>query len=112
MTESHSAGFNISYWVVAALLTLLAFFVYKQSSAMTLAFLLLLVLFYLVSFVALIPLVGFIVQGLVMAYVVVPWVMNFTGLTQSWVLALAFWLVILYGALLSFVMLLIVVAKS
>lgn len=63
---------------------------------------LLLCLLYSVSILlSFIPLFGFLIHGLVMYFVISPWVFDYTGLHDTWLTATIFWIYIILGAFIT-----------
>jgi hypothetical protein len=109
-TETSIVGSSVSTLILDLIFLIIAFFVYGESIPKTLGFGLFLLLFYFASFLMLIPFVGFIIEGFVVAYWIVPFVFNLTGLTQTWLISLVFWLNIGLGGIVSIIFGIIVLA--
>jgi hypothetical protein len=90
-------------WALIALWTALGYFVYHGLAGM-LAVLALSILYSLATLLALIPFAGVVLQGLVMHFLITPWVFELTGIEATWLTALVFWVDIALGCFLTFTM--------
>jgi fructose-specific phosphotransferase system IIC component len=101
MSES-GYGLKIS-WLFTILWVALGYFVYGGLSG-ALAILVLSLLFDVVILVSLIPFVGVVIQGLIMNYLIAPWVFGVTSITATWLTTSMFWINIIIGFVLTIIM--------
>jgi hypothetical protein len=83
-------------WLLTILWAALGYFVYDGLQGVF-AILVLSILYDLAAFLALIPFVGVIIQGLVMYFLIAPWVFEFTKINATWLTTLIFWVDIIFG---------------
>ena len=108
MIEKKSSGISIGgTWLLIILWAALGYFVYNGLTGVF-AMIILGVLFGLVILLASIPFVGVVIQGLVMYFLIQPWVFDFTGITGTWLTSLIFWIDIIFGCIITLVMTLFV----
>jgi len=101
MSEKKSSEISIgSEWTLIILWAALGYFVYNGLKGVF-AMLILSILFALATFLALIPFVGVLLQGLVMHFIIAPWVFEFTGITATWLTSLIFWIDIIFGCIIT-----------
>ncbi len=107
---------NVSYGsslVLILLMTAIAFFVYGQSIPFTIAFFILGILTALWSFISLIPFgVGGFINALGLKYWILPWIFSFTGLYESWLTSLLFWVNVGCGFFVSILITLAIFASD
>jgi len=94
-------------WLLIMLWAALGYFVYDGFSGM-LAIIILCVLYRLAMLFAFVPFVGVIIQGLVMYFLIQPFVFEVTGITATWLTTLIFWVDIVIGGIITLLMTLLV----
>lgn len=82
----------------------LAYFVYGESFDLTVAFLAVMILYDFATYLSFIPIIGIFFQGLLMYFLFTPFIETLTGLYNSWLLNLIFWLDIAVGGFISILM--------
>jgi len=80
----------------------LGYFVYGRSLDMLIAVAVLSILMSLALYLSLIPFVGFIVYALVAKFCIIPWMFSFSGLYDTWLISLMFWLGTALGGVTSY----------
>lgn len=88
-------------WLLVAMWTLLGYFIYHGVPG-AVGTLLLAILFGFCTVISLIPFVGVIIQGVLMYFVVEPWVLELTGLQHSWLFEMMFYTFLVIGAVMTF----------
>ena len=95
---SISIGSPIFYLV---LFVGLGYFVYGRDVSSLIAIVVLAVLMSIALALSFIPFLGFVVYGLVAKFAIIPWVFAATGLYDTWLISVMFWLGIALGGVLS-----------
>jgi fructose-specific phosphotransferase system IIC component len=108
MSDKKSSRISIGSELGLTLLwAALGYFVYNGLTG-TFAMIILSILYGLATFLSLIPFVGVILQGLLMYFLITPWVFEFTGITATWLTLLVFWIDIIFGCIITLGMSLLV----
>jgi hypothetical protein len=110
-SSSKTVGGVGSYFIFLVLWAAIGYFVYGGMAG-TMAMVILWILYGLATLLAMIPFAGVIVQGLVMFFVINPWVTSLTGIGGSWLTAVMFAFSIIYGIIITIVMTIFVIAAS
>jgi fructose-specific phosphotransferase system IIC component len=104
MSEKKSSGISLgSELGLTILWAALGYFVYNGLAG-TFAMIILSILYGLATILAFIPFIGVILQGLLMYFLITPWVFEFTGITATWLTVLVFWIDIIFGCIITLVM--------
>ena len=93
-----------------AFLVICSYFVY-HSIPMAVAFLALSLFYDLLIVFSLIPIIGVIISGLLMYFWATPFIFSLTGLTQSWIVGLLFWVDITIGIAVSLILGIYIIIK-
>ena len=102
------SGIGIDFLLVL-LFGALGYFVYHGVGG-ALAMVILTILYALASLLSLIPFAGALVQWLVMTYAINPFVFHLTHIHYTWLVAVAFWVYLGLGIIMTIIMSLIVLA--
>lgn len=94
--------------ILEAFLVICSYFVY-HSLPMAVAFLALSLFYDLLLIFSLIPIIGVIISGLLMYFWATPFIFSLTGLTQSWIVGLLFWVDIIIGIAVSLIIVILVI---
>ena len=109
MTGTSAGGGIETGWLLIVLWGILAYFVYDGVGGV-LAIVLLGILFALSTILALIPFgMGVVAQVLVMKFVILPFVLDLTGLSATWLTGVMFWVYIVLGIITTIVITLAIV---
>jgi hypothetical protein len=102
----YGLGFD---FLLILLFSALGYFVYHGVDGF-LAMLILTILYALATLLSLIPFAGAFVQWAVMAYAIDPFVFHLTHIHYTWLVAVAFWVYLALGIIITLIMSLIVLA--
>jgi len=94
--KSYVASILRFTWAGSLLWAALAYFIYGEVYGVA-AIIILASLYNLSVFLALIPFCGVLIQGLVIRFIMWPWIMDFTGIHDTWLTGLTFWMAIIAG---------------
>lgn len=89
------SGADSIFFALLFIFGALGYFVYGGTNG-TMAMVILWILFFITLLLAIMPVIGFIAQGLAM-YCLFPWVAELTGIGDSWLTGLMFLVSILWG---------------
>jgi hypothetical protein len=87
---------GLAWLIICIICGVLGYFVYGGIKG-ALAIILICLIYDLSTYISLVPVCGFILQGLVINNYIWPWVSEFMGIGPSWLTTLIFWAAIIMG---------------
>lgn len=90
---------------------ILGYFVYGTLNGV-LAVVLLYFITGIINILSLIPIIGWIASSLINWFIIIPWIMSFTGIEMSWLIYLLFGYQVIIGLIITSVVIIAIIGKA